>query len=273
MAIIDPDGLFNGDRMRKLSVMARLYWPYFLLASNGYGRLEINYHRIAGIAFRTFDPAPPEPEVNAYLKEYAHANLLFLYMRGGEMWGQFDVPERLLDKYKKASCKRSPEPPEKEYSEWKDKYQAEKKALAGIAETLPESYLKVAKVFVQISPLGIEKENVNVKEKEKKQKPAPLALPAWLPSLQWKAFLEIRAKKRIPNTDYALKLVIGKLEDYRNKGHPPEKVLDLAIEKGWTTVWEPKENVNGQQSKNVQRADKNDEILDRYFKTPAEGNS
>jgi hypothetical protein len=34
---LDPDGLFNGDRIAKLSLMARLYRPYFFAVANGYG--------------------------------------------------------------------------------------------------------------------------------------------------------------------------------------------------------------------------------------------
>jgi hypothetical protein len=156
MAIIDPDGLFNGDRLRKCSKMARLYWPYFFLASNGYGRLEVNYHRIIARAFSTFgDDVPAEPEVMSYLKEYAQVHLLFLYMNGGQMWGQWDAKDNSLSKYKTSADKKSPAPPEEEFINWKKSYKAETKSFVSSLETFTKNSEKVPEVFLQISPLGV----------------------------------------------------------------------------------------------------------------------
>jgi hypothetical protein len=72
---IDQDGLFNGDRMAKLSLMARLYWTYFFAGANAYGRIEINYLRLAAKMFSRFPVIPSEAEVMSYLKEYSEAYL------------------------------------------------------------------------------------------------------------------------------------------------------------------------------------------------------
>jgi hypothetical protein len=121
VAIIDPDGLFYGDRMAKLSLMARLYWPYFFVASNANGRLELNYHRIANRAFARFPSVPSEDDINSYLKEYADAHLLFIYRFNGQVWAQWDVSEKFLPRYKDAAAKRSPNPGPA-FLDWKNEY-------------------------------------------------------------------------------------------------------------------------------------------------------
>jgi hypothetical protein len=103
---IDPDGLFNGDRMAKLTLMARLYWPYFFSAANGYGRLEINYLRLTAKMFSRFPSVPTKPEVMGWIEEYAENYLLFLYRANGVLWGQFDTPRNTC-----RSTKIGPPPP------------------------------------------------------------------------------------------------------------------------------------------------------------------
>jgi hypothetical protein len=148
MSIIDPDGLFNGDRFRKCSNAARLYWPYFYLASNGYGRLEINYHRLVTGAFGTFDPKPSEAELLRYIAEYHAAHLLFLYKHQGQLWGAWDSPKQLLSKYQNAADKRSPAPPEAEFEAWKNSYKQEKEQ---VTENASSSSQVVTNLFAEFS--------------------------------------------------------------------------------------------------------------------------
>jgi hypothetical protein len=54
MSIIDADGLFSGDRLRRCSTAAQLHWPRLFLASDGFGRLELNYHKVVARAYATF---------------------------------------------------------------------------------------------------------------------------------------------------------------------------------------------------------------------------
>lgn len=161
MSVIDPDGLFNGDRLRQCSNAARLYWPYFFLASNGYGRIEINYHRLVSKAFSNFSPVPSEAELMRYLKEYESAHLLFLYQFKGQLWGQWDTDKKYLNKYQTAADKSSPEPPADAFKAWKDSYHEQKQAVTVLPENLsslfgnvPESSTKVEQEFLQDLPLG-----------------------------------------------------------------------------------------------------------------------
>lgn len=122
MNLIDREGFFNGDRPAKLSKMARLHWPSFLVLSNGYGRFEVNPRKILLEAFGTFAEPPTETEILAYIHEYHAVYLLFLYKVNGVRWAQFDTNEKFLPRHKTASDNRSPVPPITEFNNWKSEY-------------------------------------------------------------------------------------------------------------------------------------------------------
>ena len=67
--------------------------------------------------------------------------------------------------------------------------------------------------------------------------PEAFVLPEWLPKEQWKAWLEVRKKSRVPNTPRALKLAICELERLKSLGHDPATVLDQSTLKGWRSVY------------------------------------
>lgn len=141
MAIIDPEGLFGGNRLRRCSNTAQLHWPRLFLASDGCARLEINYARIIGRAYPTFSPIPSETELQVYIHEYAKNYLLFLYQVNGQLWGQWDTRTELLPRYKTAADRRSPIPPEPEFTEWKQRYRKEYKAFPKCFGNPPETFL------------------------------------------------------------------------------------------------------------------------------------
>jgi hypothetical protein len=141
VAIIDPKGLFGGDRLRRCSNAAQLHWPRLFLASDGFARLEINYARIIGQAYPTFNPVPSETGLMAVIQEYVNHQLLFLYQAGGQLWGQWDTRPELLPRYKTASDKRSPTPPEPDFTDWKRCYRQEKQAFPKCFRNVPETFL------------------------------------------------------------------------------------------------------------------------------------
>src|ERR1700722_943603 len=122
MILVDPDGLFNGDRLRRCSNAAQLHWPRLFLASDGFGRMEINYARIIGRAYPTFNPIPSDADLQSFFREYAENYLLFLYEADGRLWGQWDTRKEFLPKYKTAIDRRSPNPPEPAFTEWMKRY-------------------------------------------------------------------------------------------------------------------------------------------------------
>lgn len=66
------------------------------------------------------------------------------------------------------------------------------------------------------------------------------APPEWIPAEPWTAWLEVRRKKRVPNTDEALRLTVRDLEKLRGAGHDPQAVLEQSIKRGYTGVFEVK---------------------------------
>ena len=148
MAIIDPEGLFNGDRLRRCSNAAQLHFPRLFLASDGFARFEVNYARIIGRAYPTFNPAPSETELQSWLQEYAKNYLLFIYAVDGQLWGQWDTKRELLPRYKTAADRRSPIPPEKEFIEWKRRYRNEVKAF-------PKSFGNISETFLHGVGVGV----------------------------------------------------------------------------------------------------------------------
>jgi hypothetical protein len=148
MSIIDPSGLFGGDRLRRCSNIAQLHWPRLFLASDGYGRIEINYARIVGKAYPGFNPIPSETELQAFIQEYVDNFLLFPYQAGGQLWGQWDTRSELLPRYKTSADRRSPHPPELAFTQWKQLYSAEQKAF-------PKSFGKLAATFLHGGGVGV----------------------------------------------------------------------------------------------------------------------
>lgn len=83
----------------------------------------------------------------------------------------------------------------------------------------------------------------------KVNKPAcGVVLPVEINADLWDAFLEVRRKKRAPETSSALVLLLNKLVKLKEQGHDPNKLLEESIMRGWTGVFAPNNNggKNGQ---------------------------
>lgn len=68
-------------------------------------------------------------------------------------------------------------------------------------------------------------------------------LPDWLPLEAWKAWLEMRKSKKVPNTPRALKLALGELERYRSQGYDAMALIDQSTLKGWKTFYPVKDGL------------------------------
>jgi hypothetical protein len=163
--VIDADGFFHSDRLRMLSRTARLYWPWFFLAANSYGRLELSYLKIVSRAFSEFDPVPSEAEIFDCLNAFQANFLLFPYDSNGQIWGQIVIPrefQHYLPRHKLAADKRSPEPPPQAYDSWIRKYhKAKGQAVHGFPErflkyfgSIPESFRRAVAVAVAVGVAG-----------------------------------------------------------------------------------------------------------------------
>jgi hypothetical protein len=140
MLIVNPDGLFRGDRLAMCSKTAWLYWMPIFLCANGFGRFEVHHSRIA---LQIGAHGPTEAEFDACIREYAKVRLLFLYKVGAKKWGQWDADKRFLPRWKTAQDRQSPDPPEPDHTNWLKEYHGDvSKALPKILEDfggLPEN--------------------------------------------------------------------------------------------------------------------------------------
>ena len=88
---------------------------------------------------------------------------------------------------------------------------------------------------------------IRIKNKDKRLKnkdntpEGVFVLPEWIPEETWKAYLEVRNKKRAAKTDYALNLIIKKLEKLKSEFNPVD-ILNQSITGGWTDVYPLKGN-------------------------------
>lgn len=85
------------------------------------------------------------------------------------------------------------------------------------------------------SPLANNQEPRTKNQKETTEEVA--VLPSWLPSENWKAWLEVRRKKGAPNTPRALKLALVELERLKSLAFDPAEVLDQSTLKGWKALY------------------------------------
>jgi hypothetical protein len=159
MAVIDAEGLFAGNRMGLLTDGARLHFPWLLVASNGFGRLEINYNGIVARVYQGFRVKPTQAELFAWVQEYHAAGLLFLYECGGQFWGVWDTRPELLPRFKTARDKRSPTPPEPDFSDWKrlriEQNRAVPRSIANLSEVLPQDFGNVSEAFRSGGGIGV----------------------------------------------------------------------------------------------------------------------
>lgn len=79
-------------------------------------------------------------------------------------------------------------------------------------------------------------------------------LPDWIPLETWTAFIEMRKRIKKPATEFAKKLIIGKLEKFKAQGQDVVAILEKSITSGWQDVFELKENKSfAQQAADVAR--------------------
>jgi len=113
---MDPSGLLQGERIGACSDEAQLHFPRLMAASNGLGRIEMSYSNIIRTVYAQFTAKPTKKALIGWFLEYHAHFLLFPYRAAsGAQWGQWDVPKKMLPKYKTAADLQSPPPPEAEF--------------------------------------------------------------------------------------------------------------------------------------------------------------
>jgi hypothetical protein len=78
-------------------------------------------------------------------------------------------------------------------------------------------------------------------------------IPDFIDKELWYDFLEMRKKKRVPNTDRALKILLTRLIEFHTNKKDPNKSIEESIVHGWTGVFPAKdETKNGTENKGQQ---------------------
>lgn len=74
------------------------------------------------------------------------------------------------------------------------------------------------------------------------KKVSQITIPDWLPLQPWEEFKAMRNKIKKPMTSRAEQLAIGKLEQFRSRGHDPTEILNQSILNDYQDLYEPKKN-------------------------------
>jgi hypothetical protein len=67
---------------------------------------------------------------------------------------------------------------------------------------------------------------------------AACELPDYVPREQWRTFVEMKHKEHGPFSEGARNGVLGKLKRYHDEGFDAAKLLTVAVENTWKTVWD-----------------------------------
>lgn len=251
MAIIDPKGLFLGDRLGMCSDLAQLHWTRLYSAANNYARFELNYRKVVSAAYSSFKTPPTEAQFWGWIREYRECFLLFVYEVNEVLWGQWQTNERYLLGHKNAEDRRSPAPPAEEQEKYRQEYAALKKQralknhrLADLLGVVP-SRTELPELTVAGVGEGVGEGKEQRQERPRKPRAVQVfTLPDWIPHLVWEAYLEMRRRKGKPPTPFALELVTKKLWGFQDQGHDVTAVLEQSIRNGWTDVYPVRDGGN-----------------------------
>ena len=84
-----------------------------------------------------------------------------------------------------------------------------------------------------------EREREGERETEKEKKDLT-EIPDWLPLEDWNDFVAMRKQIKKPMTDRAIKIILGKLEEMKNRRIDISMVLQNSIANNWQNIYEPK---------------------------------
>jgi hypothetical protein len=139
--LIDPNGLLNGERIGACSDEAQLHFPRLLTASNGFGRFELNYPRLTQTVYGSLKRKPSKELVTKMFHEYHKQFLLYVYQaKDGSVWGQWDIPQKYLPRFKTAADENSPAPVKEEFEAFRNAYvESRRQKYAGGSDSIPFS--------------------------------------------------------------------------------------------------------------------------------------
>jgi len=224
------DSIYTSPNMNDLSVYAERHFYRVLMLADDYGCFESTPAVVRGRCY-PLQESIRRTDIEKWQEELREKQILATWTENGHEYSMFVSFEKHNSKYlvndegKPTHRRRTtPEPPEELLHNF-----------AQPCTTLPE--------------LLNHNHNLNHNQNQNQKPEAPagalaevFSLPEWIPGETWDAFLEVRKKKKAPNTSHALGLIVKDLEKIRDTGFNPLDSLNESIKRGWTGVFEPKSN-------------------------------
>jgi CRISPR/Cas system-associated endonuclease Cas3-HD len=97
----------------------------------------------------------------------------------------------------------------------------------------------------------------------KKKQVLEVEIPDWVPLESWNGYIEMRKAQKKPPTNYAVTLLLKKLNSYRQSGYELTAVLEQSIINNWIDVYPAKDQSRNMQGTGYQSSiDKHREIAD-----------
>ena len=113
-----------------------------------------------------------------------------------------------------------------------------------------------------MTPESVPLNQPNESEQSTRAKRQPeVDVPAWLPADAWQAWKDHRKQVGRKFTEQAQKLAIRKLDNLKAEGHDPRKLIELAIESGWSS-FNPRSNTKAMQAGRIERDDRDEAEID-----------
>jgi hypothetical protein len=121
---------------------------------------------------------------------------------------------------------------------------SEKEYKDGVKPLIDNDFFSVVSgVLAERLQTAIPETETETKTEREKKATVVVVFPDWLPKETWDAFIQMRKRIGKPPTDYAIKLIIAKLERFRANGQDVKQVLEKSITSGWQDVFEIKGNI------------------------------
>lgn len=237
------ESLLDSHRYGGLSDAAKLLFFHMLLIADDLGCLTVTP---TFLRRRAFYNSPTNEHIAKLIAELVDVDLVRPYQHNG---GEYAFIPRFRQRLQRNTL-RHPQPPSALLHGDDDAIDKFNK-INNVTEnpTVGQRRITVGQppeveVEVEVEGFGsrgnVSNQTKN-KPKAKTLAQAPFVLPEWIPQEHWDAWVEARTKKRNAPTDYAKRLAVSKLKNFKERGHSPAQILMTAAFSGWTGLFEPEE--------------------------------
>lgn len=102
-------------------------------------------------------------------------------------------------------------------------------------------------------------------------------LPDWIPKEEWEAYLSMRKQmgKKHQATEYAQKLLVKRLDEFRVQGMDVKKILEQSIMRSWVGVFpvQPDRKLQPQDAPRLDSIDRTRNLIEEYDRPSSRGST